>query len=108
MHECFYNVIFISNFTENPYVKRISPAVLNVIEYDSTELEFKIAVQSNGNNWSGNIVFSFSPSDSQSDGKTNETSFQVVDSNTPQNYIYRIDEINRFQDGLYRAEATCM
>ena len=89
-------------------MKRISPAVLNIIEYDSTELEFKIAVQSNGNTWSGNITFFFLSSESQSDGKTDEVAFQVVDTNNPQNYIYRIDEVNRSQDGLYRAEATCM
>ena len=89
-------------------MKRISPAVLNIIEYDSTELEFKIAVQSNGNTWSENIAFFFLSSESQSDGKTDEVAFQVVDTNNPQNYIYRIDEVNRSQDGLYRAEATCM
>lgn len=94
--------------TENPYVARISPAVVSALEYDPTRLEFRIAIQSNGNSWdTEDIIFLFTSSGSRTADRNAQVFFTVANDEFPQNYVYSIEEVDRSQDGLYTAQASC-
>ena len=87
---------------------RISPAVVSALEYDSTRLEFRIAIQSNGNSWdTENIFFLFTSSESGRNSRDDQVFFAIANDEFPQNYVYSIAEVDRSQDGLYTAQASC-
>ena len=89
----------------NPYVAPVSPSSLTVIEDSSVALQFKIAVDSDGNSWNTeNIDFRFSGSieDEYS------VPFSVCNSEFPQNYCYTIESVERTHEGMYIASASRM
>ena len=78
-----------------------------IVEEDrSVTIEFKVAVDSNGNSWdTDNVNFTFLPVARDSEFGLDEF-FTVCDSDFPQNYCYNIDSVDRSQEGLYIASAT--
>ena len=106
---CFWtsNLINIS-FTEDPYVARESPAVINVIEGNSAKLDFKIAIQSNGNCCrKDGIEFTFIPSGVHEMREEEQVQFTVADEDFPQNWVYYIANVDRLHDGVYTAHVSC-
>lgn len=89
-------------------MERISPAVVSALEYDPTRLEFRVAIQSNGNSWdTEDIIFLFASSEPQTRDRDDQVFFTVANDEFPQNYVYSIEEVDRSQDGLYTAQASC-
>ena len=84
----------------------MSPSNVSVIEDSPVTMEFKIAVDSDGNTWdTANIYFTFS---SAVLDEEYPLSFSVRNSEFPQNYIYSIERVDRTQEGLYTATAASM
>ncbi len=107
--------------TENPFIERISPASVVVLEGESLRLEFRIAVDSNGNSWNEEgIRFTFQPTFGrfitdnprrrrQSPPPISQMPmFQVETPEYPQNYILDFSAISRYDAGVYTAIATGM
>ena len=94
-------------FSEDLYVARVSPAVINVIEGNSAKLDFKIAIQSSGNTWRDDgIEFTFIPSGVQ-EMREEQVQFIVADQDFPQNWVYCIANVDRSHDGVYTAHVSC-
>lgn len=91
-------------YTENPYTETVSPLNPIVVEGNPVTLEFKVAVDSNGNIWTTEgIVFHFTPALFDRESAVLSFSFAY-----PQNYIYSIEHVDRSQEGLYTVTATSM
>ena len=72
---------------------------ITVVEDSPVMLEFRVAVDSNGNTWdTEEVYFMF-------DDET-PLRFTVCDANFPQNYCYTIASVTRFDEGTYTARAT--
>ena len=83
----------------------LSSSSVSAIEDSSVTLEFKIAIDSDGNSWNTeNINFRFSGfiDDEYS------VPFSVCNSEFPQNYCYTIKSVNRMHDGVYIVSASRM
>lgn len=86
-------------FAENPYIRRLTPSVLRVMNGESVELIFHVAVNSNGNQWSTSMTtFSFT----NIDGQTFPVNFTARDINYPQRYSLLIDMAEESDAGTYR------
>ena len=101
-----FNIAYVL-LPENPYIEHVSPSVVNVNEGDSAKLEFKIAIQSNGNNWrKDGITFTFLSSH-QLRTTEKHVQFTVTNKDLPQNWVYHIDDAYRTHEGVYSAHVSC-
>lgn len=92
--------------TENPYTETVSMPNPNVVEGNPVTLEFKVAVDSNGNSWNTEETnFEFTPAVFD---RMSSIPFSVRSSAYPQNYIYSIERVDRSQEGLYTVTASRM
>ncbi len=107
--------------TENPFIERISPASVVVLEGEPLRLEFRIAVDSDGITWNEEgIRFIFQPTFGRfiTDNPRRRRQspppipqmpmFQVETPEYPQNYILDFSVISRYDAGVYTATATGM
>lgn len=96
-------------YTENPYTETVSPLNAIVVEGNPVTLEFKVAVDSNGNSWNAEgINFDFTPAGLFDREYGELLLFTVRSSAYPQNYIYSIESVDRSQEGLYTVTASSM
>ena len=95
-------------YTENPYTDTVSPLNPIVVEGNPVTLEFKVAVDSNGNIWTTEgIDFHFTPALFDRESAV-LFSFTVHSFAYPQNYIYSIEHVDTSQEGLYTVTASSM
>ncbi len=108
---------------ENPFVERITPASVTVLEGEPLRLEFRIAINSNGFVWSEEgIQFTLPNGDFQmntdSPPRRREVggppasppplpilTFSNTNPEFPQNYVLDFAAVSRFDAGVYTAFA---
>ena len=94
------------HIVDNPYVEQVTAKYITVEEDTSVTLEFKVAVDSDGNSWNTeDVYFTFLPFLAD-DELTGFVEFTVCDPAFPQNYCYTIQSVDRSQEGFYIATAT--
>ena len=94
------------HIVDNPYVEPVTANYITVEEDTSVTLEFKVAVDSDGNSWNTeDVYFTFLPFLAD-DELTGFVEFAVCDPAFPQNYCYTIQSVDRSQEGFYIATAT--
>lgn len=88
-------------YTDNPFVGRVSPAIVTIDEGDPARLEFQIAVDSNGNSWNNEgVLFYFTSKLTQ---EISQVNFIADLSDFPQNYGRNISTVSRNDAGIYTA-----
>ena len=93
-------------YTENPYTETVSPLNPTVVEGNPVTLEFKVAVDSNGNSWNTDgIDFDFTSAFLDRESAVLFL-FTVHSSAYPQNYIYSTEHVDRSQEGTYTVTAS--
>ena len=83
---------------ENPYIRRLNPAEIVVESGESVVLVYLVAVNSDGNQWSTTMTFSFT----NMQGMTFPVLFTASDLNYPQHYSLVIGAVEESHAGTYR------
>lgn len=86
------------NYTENPFIRRLTPDVLRVENGEAVTLVFHVAVNSDGSRWSTSMTtFSFT----NSTGQTRPANFTARDADYPQQYSLLIEVADESHAGTY-------
>ena len=85
---------------DNPFVERVSPSLVTVVEGDPLTLRFRVAVNSNGNSWTtSRTTFTFMDNLEQ----VSSVQFTNTVADFPQDYELSYPAALRSQEGTYTA-----